>query len=200
MINYAKAIVEANKYKRYDKSLDYCFKSISVVESFFDTTKIEKYVTSEVSFCVLTLIEYNYFALSRLDDALEISLNLIMLIEKLYFNESILKTDMPKMIFRSYITLLNNVADTYYSLKDYGKSIMYCRKGIDNLEKEKSFYAMSYLYEILGQNYYDLDELKKSKIFFDKAKCIYFVVNDTEHRTRIEYRIGAYYKKILDLK
>lgn len=191
---YAIALVKAKKNKKNIQSLRYCFEALGVVEILFNMEKLDKYITSEVSFCIISLIEYNYFFLGKYEVAIIVSENLIDLIEKSYLESRVLKIALPKIVFRAYITTINNIADTLFNTGEYEKATYYCEKGISFLSKENSTYNLVYLFEILYQCYYIQEDFNVAKVYYNRAKALCLVNDDTDSLTRIEKRAKENYK------
>lgn len=191
---YVIALVKAKKNKKYSQSLRYCFEALGVVETLFNTEKLDKYITSEVSFCIISLIEYNYFFLGKYEVAIKVSENLIDLIEKSYLESRVLKIALPKIVFRAYITTINNIADTLFNTGEYEKATHYCEKGIGFLSKENSTYNLVYLFEILYQCNYVQGDFNVAKVYYNKAKALCLVNDDEDSLIRIEKRAKENYK------
>ncbi len=195
-VYYAKATIYAKKYKMYNESLKSCFNSMCIKPVLFNINNVEKYMTSEFTYSVLHLISYNYFHNGQKEKSLQLNLKLIEIIQSNYFNEKVIKLDLPKIIFRTYVATLNNLADTFFNMQKYDVAINYCEKGINTLLKENSFYSLSYLYEILAQVLYSKGNFDESKIYFEKAIGVCKLNSEKSHLLRIEERIANEYNKI----
>ncbi len=194
LIHYLKALVMSKKYKRYRKSLEYCYLAIGLSSSIFNIEKLEKYISSEVSFNVLSLIQYNYFMLSEIEKSKRLSIRLIEVIENLYFNKNVPKVTISSMVFRTYIAMLNNYSDLIFNDKRYENVVENCEKAIEILQKNNSLYAMAYLLDMLLQANYMLGNYQKANEYYVKVKALCLVNEDVEHIKRIESRINNNYQ------
>lgn len=69
LIYYLKALISCKKYGRHRESIKYCLIAINIKEVLFKIDKIEEYILSEVSFNVLSLIQYNFYKLNEIEKA-----------------------------------------------------------------------------------------------------------------------------------
>ncbi len=199
LINYAKALVMCKKYKQYKKSLDLCYVALELTDNKLYIVNLEKYIISDVSFNVLSLIEYNYFMLNRSDEGILIARKIIEIVEKIYFSNEIPNMNVPVMILRTYIAMYNNVADYLFNCGRYGEAREYCEIGIGILNKNNSIYGMSYLYDILFQCNYQLGDIEKAKQNYLKVQAVCLIENDNERLKLIETRVAKNYKRLTTL-
>lgn len=196
LLYYAKGLIMAKKYKMYKKSLKFCFLALNVDEHLFALKNTDKYIKSDVSYTVISLIEYNYFKLGKQKEAEIIAFNLIRTTENIYFNVNIPRQNIPKPVFRSYIAMLNNISDILFNNKEYNEAIIYCEKGIKVIKENNSFYGLTNFFDLLFQAYYCVNEFNKSRNYYEKAKGICFINDDMEYLNRIEARVEEKYQKL----
>lgn len=194
LINYSKGLVMCKKYKNYRKSLEFCLKALNT--KVLVLHRLEKYIISEISFAVLSLTEYNYFLLGKTEDAKKVAYEMSIIIEMMYFNKATPKIVVPKIIFRSYIILTNNLADIHFNEKNYIETINYCDKGIAILKSEHSMYGLRYLYDLLFQAYYFIDKFEEANKYYENAKAVCIISNDLDYLIKMEERIEKNYPKL----
>ncbi len=193
---YVKALVKVKKYKNYDKSLSYCFEALSMHRHLFSPKKIEKYITSDISYSIISLIQYNCVKVGLEKEAIELARKLIKLIENIYYNNNIPNITIPTVIFRTYIIMLNNLSDSLLNNKIYDDVILYCEKGIKVIKQNNSSYGLLNIFDLLFQAYYCINEINKAKVYYEKAKAACIVNDDLEYLSRIEARVDKNYQNL----
>ncbi len=196
LLYYVKALVEAKKYRRYNKSLDYCFIALNIHKPLFSHKGIERYITSEVSYSILSIIQFNCAKLDLEEEANKLSRKLIELIENVYYNDNIPNITLPTIIFRAYIVMLNNFSDGLLNNKIYNDVIFFCEKGIKVIKQNNSLYGITNLFDLLFQAYYCINEFEKAKKYYEKAKAICLVNDDMEYLNRIETNVKKNYQRL----
>ncbi|MFV0520159.1 MAG: helix-turn-helix domain-containing protein [Lachnospirales bacterium] len=166
--------------KDYCSSLKYCYIALDIKENNFNIYDCNKYVTSDISYAVLSLIEYNYFHLKKHDDAEKLSISIIGTIEHFYFNEKLVVENIPKIITRVYIIAVNNLADIYYTLGEYGRSIEQCNKILIFLKKIKIEFLKNRIYFLMFRNHFKLNNKSEYNTYLKQTICITYVENDTQ--------------------
>ncbi len=199
LIYYVKAYILTVKYKNYKKSLEYCSMSLKVKSLLLFENKIEKYITSDVSYNIISLIQYNYTLLNEKARAKSIAFKLIDIIESIYFKNNISNINVPKLVLRTYIAMLNNLSDILLDEKVYNEVIIHCEKGLHILKKYNSIYGLINFCDLLFQSYYLLENLEQSKIYYNKAKSACVICDDVEYLIRIKERIVNKYVKLICL-
>lgn len=192
LVFYSMAMVSTMKYKNYNKAIKHCLIALDVKDFLFRPNNIEKYIVDDVDFSILHLLAHNFYKMRKIDTSLEIGENLINIVEKRYIKSPIV-IDLPKIVFRTYVATINNVADTLFKIEKYEESISYCNKGITFLNEENSLFALSHIYEVQAQCYCMLGLYDEAFTLYENAKCACFISRDREHLVRIEDSIRKYY-------
>ncbi len=173
---YAIATFYSNK-EDYEQSQRYLFKALNIKEYLFEVRDVKRLVSTEFTFVVYTLIEYNYFMLNKPKKALKLAKYIIEAIEDFYFSKNLTRNTTPKIIVRSYININNNLADNFFENKDYEKSIEICNKIIEFSRNEDASFHLEFIYLLLFKNYAKLNNTEKAYFYLQKT-CFCIVINE----------------------
>lgn len=185
VIYYANAMVLVHIKKDLKTALSYCYKAINTNEIKFNPDNINKYITNEISYALLGQIEYLNFSLNNTSISTKIATSLIEFIELKYYNEKIPIIAIPKIPFRTYITMLNNKADILFEKNNYLDALNLCNKAIDTLKDARSTYIKHALLFLQCKIYYQLNDIENSQKLLNKSVnlCIiddnYSFINNT---------------------
>ncbi len=169
VIYYAHALITILKYQNQPRGINLCFTALNTTHENFNFINLKKYIRTDLSYAILSQIEASYFFLGNKEDSLKISTKLVSLIEETYYDTNLPVVNVSTIVFRTYITMLNNQADHLFLNGDYKNSILLCEKAVDKLVATNSIYLKHYLLFLLFENYYKLGELEKANEYFSMA-------------------------------
>lgn len=193
----AKALVKAVIEKNYKQSLAYCFEALGITDINIALMSFDKYIHNEVSFALITLIEYNYFKLNNYEMSKKILNKGINIIEQNYFDDELPRVNISKIIFRSYISLINNYADLLHNNGHYKESIAYCERGIQNLKEHNSTLFIEYIYKLLFENYYKLDDIINARKYYKKSIYTCNITDNDNYLQSINKKVIDHYPELI---
>ncbi len=147
-----------------------CYKALDLTSESFNVNKIKHYIYSELSYAILAQIEYYSFILKDYNAANLISTKLINIIEEVYYDPN-LPTIIPNIIYRTYINMLNNKADSLFCECDYESSLEYLHKAISSLKSLNNTFGLHSIYFLACENFYKLEDIEKANEYL--AKSVY---------------------------
>ncbi len=181
IIYYAYALHFRVNQKDYTKDFKFCCLALNTTIKDFNINKLKKYITTDLSFAIISEIEYCAYHLNDCEVALQISANLITIIEDTYYDRNLPVIGVSNIVFRTYIAMLNNQADSLFSKGEFIHSLSLCENALEKIRAVNSSYAYNYLYFLSCENHYNLGNIDKSKEFLHQAIGACFANNDLNY-------------------
>lgn len=169
ILYYAQAIYTEHTTNNYKYSLNLCYLALNTTKDSFNFTKFNSYLFNELCYNILAQIEGYSFYLNDHETANKISSKLIDIIEVVYYDSSIPILNIPHLIFRTYIIMLNNKADSLFLDCNYENSLDFSLKAISVLNASKSNYLSQMIYFLTCENYYNLGDIENANYFLLKS-------------------------------
>lgn len=94
----------------------------------------------------------------------------------------------------------NNIANTYFQIKQYRKAMKHYTIALDYAIAIKHVYGQSLLIGNMGSVYYELEKLDSAKLCFDKCLILSKKVEDITGEANAYTNLGSYYQKIKENK
>ncbi len=94
----------------------------------------------------------------------------------------------------------NNIANTYFNIKQYRKAMKHYSIALDYAIAIKHVYGQSLLIGNMGSVYYELEKLDSAKLCFDKCLILAKEVEDITGEANAYTNLGSYYQKKKDNK
>ena len=94
----------------------------------------------------------------------------------------------------------NNIANTYFQIKQYRKAMKHYNIALEYAIAIKQVYGQALLTGNMGSVYYELEKLDSAKIYFDKCLIFSKQVEDITGEANAYTNLGSYYQKTNDNK
>lgn len=92
----------------------------------------------------------------------------------------------------------NNLANTYFQIKQYSKAMKHYTIALKYAEAIKHLYGQSLLAGNMGSVYYEMQKMDSAKMFYDKGLALTQQINDIAGEGIIYCNLGSYYQKTND--
>ncbi len=197
IIYYSTAIQIVHKRKNYKKALKLCFKALNIDKNDFSTIKIKTYLFNDFSYAILAQIENYTFILNDYETAKKISSKLIDIIENIYYDTEVPTLNVPNIIFRTYIYMLNNQADSLFVEGNYAESLIICNKSINILSSNNSTVIKHLVFFLTFENYYCLNDFENAQKYLDRCIAISIAENNYDYiNNKILPKVNKKYPKL----
>lgn len=198
LLLYSRAIEIVDYNKDYKLGIKYCYKALNLRKSQFRIDKINKYLTNDICYAIVAQIESYSFFLENHELSLSISSELNKIIEIRYYNDELPVTFVPYIIFRIYIISLNNQADSLFCQNRFEESLVLCHKAIKILNRRRSLYGLQYIYWLLTENYYKINNLNDAKQYLKIAVSFCISQEDLDYAKKIKDKVEDTYPLLQD--
>ncbi len=196
ILYYAYAQQVKVKEKDFNKVLNLCYLALNTNAQEFNINRLKNYATSDLSCAIIGEIEGCNFVLNNIDASRLISANLLSIIEDTYYDTNLPVVSVSNIVFRTYINMLNNQADSLFLKDDFAGSLSLCTKALDKINTVNSSYYYNYLYFLICENYYNLGDIDKATDFLNKAigACyanndLYYLENEIKPKLKTQYTL-----------
>ncbi len=196
MREYCKSLVYLEIDKDVNKTHALCLNVLNIDESSIKDHRIK--LNQPYNYYSLYM-SYERVLLFKNDISTEYSLLeiLVKFLEKNYFNSIIPLTSIDFFYKKFYITVLNNLADVNFRLKNYEQSISICDKAI---EKSKELNVLNMLYDIImlkSENLFMIGEVEKARLFYSQLVDFCLLTNNNIFLERETKRLKQEYPTFL---
>lgn len=178
--NYCKSIIMFHIDKDYDSVLNLSLESLNItydqISTFMPELNKHKYYYSFTLSLGIVLYHYKKFNL-----LLDLQRNVISFFENNYFNNIIPTSSINSYYKKFYITMLNNYADTFFTLKNYKMSLQICEKAINKSNELSMHNIIPQLLKLKIENLCFLEKNHLAKTYFEHFKSICIVCNNAEY-------------------
>lgn len=90
----------------------------------------------------------------------------------------------------------NNIANTYFLIKEYPKAMKHYREALGYAVALKHIYGQSLLTGNVGSVYYEMGKMDSAKVYFDKFLILTHEVGDYAGEGHALINLGGYYQKM----
>jgi serine phosphatase RsbU (regulator of sigma subunit) len=94
----------------------------------------------------------------------------------------------------------NNIANTYFQIKQYDKAMMYYKIALTYAKQTKNLYGQSLLTGNIGSVYFETQKFDSAKLFYDRSLQLSKQLEDPSGEAVAYGNIGSYYQQINDNK